>query len=341
MKAMNWKPSRLLTLCLLLAAGLAGCSQSAQQAQPNLTLTALSQSVSLASTASSQSSSQADKLATAQAKATESSQNIFATQTAQVDNRDQAALATATVIAPIVAELAPYGLDGSSGRLGWLHDPFSLDLTAYQDFAYGNDHMNVIAGDFVLSADILWDTQYGSSGCGFMFRSDGDQNKPSQYMVIASRFANGRVVFTAVDNGDIANFKDFYPKDNDRSFDWQNGSTNRLAVVARGSLIEIYTNGAKIGEVDTTEPPKAPVMPAAPQLPADQNNQAAMNAYRDQLAQYEDITKQARLSYQTALKNNQDRQPIFDEGFLAMIAVSESGHTICTFNNAWLWLLEP
>ena len=78
--------------------------------------------------------------------------------------------------------------------------------------------MNVTAKNFVLAADVTWNTQYGDSGCGFVFRSNGDKQKPDQYMLIATRFANGRVVFTAVADGELANIHDFYPKDADRSF---------------------------------------------------------------------------------------------------------------------------
>jgi hypothetical protein len=244
------------------------------------------------------------------------------------------------VAAPIVAELPRYGLDASSGHAGWLHDPITLEISGYHDFAYGNDHMQVTAADFVLAADITWDTQYGSSGCGFMFRSDGDEVKPNQYMIIASRFANGRVVFSALADGEIANIHDFYPKDNDRSFDWQNGTTNRLAVIARGPLIEIYTNGVKIGEIDTTQPPKKPPAPPKPAEPADKSNQSAMEAYQAQLKEYQDILSQSQTSYNTALRNYSERPAVFEEGFLAMIAVSESGRTQCTFDKAWLWLLD-
>ena len=30
----------------------------------------------------------------------------------------------------------------------------------------------------------------------------------------------------------------------------------------------------------------------------------------------------------------------FDRGFVAMVALSESGRTVCEFNNTWLWLIE-
>lgn len=334
---------RLVILLLVLAAllaGLTGCSPETGSQQPNLTLTAMSAAIARTATAAQGEASSANTLATAQAKATQSSLEIQATQTARADTRDEAQLATATVAAPIIAELPFFGLDASSGYAGWLHDPLTLEISGYQEFAYGNDYMQVTAADFVLAADITWDTQYGSSGCGFMFRSNGDENKPDQYLVLASRFANGRVVFTALADGEIANIHDFYPKDNDRNFDWQNGSTNRLAVIARGSLIEIYTNGVKIGEIDTTQPPKKPPSPPKPSAPADQSNQSAMDAYLAQIKEYEDILSQSQTSYNTALKNYEERPAVFEEGFLAMIAASESGRTVCTFDKAWLWILE-
>jgi len=339
----NQKHRLTITLLLVLVflwTGLSGCSSNGDSPQPKLTLTALSAAIASNATAVQGEDSSEDTLATAQAKATQSSLEIQATQTALYSSRDEAKLATATVAAPMVAELPRYGLDGDSGHPGWLHNPLTLEISGYHEFAYGNDHMEVTAADFVLAADITWDTQYGSSGCGFMFRSDGDEAEPNQYMVIASRFANGRVVFSALADGEIANIHDFYPKDNDRSFDWRNGTTNRLAVIARGPLIEIYTNGVKIGEIDTTQPPKKPPAPPKPAEPADTSNQAAMAAYQEQLKEYEDILSQSQTSYNTALINYSERPAVFEDGFLAMIAASESGRTVCSFDKAWLWLLD-
>lgn len=334
--------SPLKTTLLLSVLGfiLSACNPAGSSLPQNPTLTALSASIALTATSAGQDTGSTGDLATAQAKATQSSLEIQATQTARAGTRDEAKLATATVAAQMIAELPRYGLDATSGRPGWMHDPLRLEITGYQDFAYGNDHTQITAANFALAADITWDTQYGSSGCGFMFRSDGDENQPNQYMLIASRFANGRVVFTALADGEIANIQDFYPKDSDRSFDWQNGTTNRLAVIARGPLIEIYTNGMKIGEVDTTQPPKKPPSPPKPQPPADQGNQSVVEAYQTQLKEYEEILSQSQSSYNTALANYSNRPAVFEEGFLAMIALSESGRTVCQFDKAWLWLLE-
>jgi hypothetical protein len=160
-------------------------------------------------------------------------------------------------------------------------------------------------------------------------------------MVIATRFANGHVIFSALSDGELANIHEFYPRDDDRSFDAQNGTTNRLAVVARGNLIEIYTNGVKIGEVDTTQPPKLPVLPPKPKPPIDMNDIPKVKLFQAELKEYEEIAQQVKTNFQIALNNYKKRQAVFDDGFLAMLALSESGHTICKFEDAWLWLLNP
>jgi hypothetical protein len=160
-------------------------------------------------------------------------------------------------------------------------------------------------------------------------------------MLIATRFANGRVIFTAVADGELANIHDFYPKDADRSFQWQNDTTNRIAIVARDNLIEIYTNGTKIGEIDTTQPPKQIVMPAKPAPPIDSSDTAAQKAYEDQLQAYQQTIDQAQQNFQAAKANYQEGKAVFTDGFLGMLAVTQGGRTMCKYDNAWLWLLEP
>jgi hypothetical protein len=317
------------------------CGSSKQSDSSNATVTALSRAIAGTATAEKANASDVGDLATAQAEATQKSRNISATQTAQLSNRDVTKLATATMTAPIIAELPIYGLDASSGKVGWIHNPLTLDVSGYQQFAYGNDYMNITAKNFVLAADVTWNTQYGDSGCGFMFRSNGDKQKPNQYMLIATRFANGRVIFTAIADGDLANIHDFYPKDVDRSFQWQNDTTNRIAIVARNNLIEIYTNLVKIGEIDTTQPPKQIVLPAKPMPPIDNTDTAAQQSYEAQLEEYQQVVQQAQQNFQIANANYQKEKAIFTDGFLSMLAFTQGGRTECKFDNAWLWLLEP
>ncbi|MGB3701938.1 MAG: hypothetical protein WA997_11775 [Anaerolineales bacterium] len=330
-----------LSLLVMLSFLIQGCGTDPQSDSANATLSAMRQAIAGTTTAEAVDAANAGDLATAEAVATQQSQDISATQTAQVADRDETQLATATVAAPVIAELPTYGLDASSGRVGWIHDPLTLEVSGYQQMTFGNDYMNVTAKDFVLAADVTWDTQYGDSGCGFLFRSNGDQQKPDGYMLIASRFANGRVVFTALADGEPANMRHFYPRDADRSFEWQNGTTNRIAIVARDNLIEVYTNRLKIGEIDTTQPPKQPILPPRPEPPVDQLDQNAKKIYEDQLEQYEDIVQQSQTNFQVAKTNFEAGKSIFTDGFLSMLAATQGGRTECKFDKAWLWLLEP
>jgi hypothetical protein len=318
-----------------------GCGTDTKSDSADATGTALSQAIAGTATAEKADTSSAGGLATAEAEATLQSQDISATQTAQLADRDEYQLATATVAAPIVAELPTYGMDATSGEVGWIHDPLTLEVSGYQQMTFGNDFMNIIGRDFVLAADVTWDTQYGDSGCGFMFRSNGDQQEPDGYMLIASRFANGRVVFMALADGEFANLRHFYPKEVDRSFEWQNGTTNRITIVARDNIIEVYTNMVKIGEIDTTQPPKQPILPPKPQPPLDQLDENAKKIYEDQLAQYEDIVQQSQTNFQVAKTNFEAGKAVFSDGFISMLALTQGGRTECKFDKAWLWLLEP
>lgn len=276
---------------------------------------------------------------TAEAKATQESESVLATQSADVALDSEARQATATAAVPVTGELRVYGVDASGGRVAWLHPPVALEVEGYQQFEVANEYMSVVAADFVIAADITWNTQYGTSGCGFMLRSNGDQNKPSQYMVVATRGGNGHVVFATLVEGEIANGYDIYPRTYDRSFSWQNEATNRLAVVGRGSVFEIYTNGTWVGEIDVTQPPAQPALPSAPELPPDTSDLQAMAAYQNELADYESVLEEIESTYQLRLDTYRGEVPLLEEGFVAMAALSESGRTACQFDNAWLWLI--
>lgn len=341
MKATLRKRILVILLISFLVVTTSGCEAFGLDDKVDPTVSAMSTAVAQTATAGKLTGGSVDSLATAQFEATQKSADILATQTAQAVGRSQAELALATQQAPVIAELPVYNVDPAQGRLGWVQGPLVLDITGYSQYAYGNEKMEVTAADFVLAADVTWDTQYGSSGCGFMFRSNGNQDEPSQYMVIATRFANGHVIFTALGDGEIANIHDFFPKTSDKSFAWQNETTNRFAIVARGNLIELYTNGVKIGEVDTTKPPTQLSNPPAPIPPINTNDLGAMQVYEAQVKEFDDIVQKSQASFQKAVANYNKRIVLLDEGFLAMFAASESGRTVCTFDNAWLWLIEP
>ncbi len=61
-----------------------------------------------------------------------------------------------------------------------------------------------------MAADITWHTFNSLSACGFMFRSNGNTNKPTQYMVIITRYATGYLAFTATVKGEMSNMRTIY-----------------------------------------------------------------------------------------------------------------------------------
>lgn len=306
--------------------------------QPDLTLTAMSGAIIGTATADALKGDQTlIDLRTAEARATATTKAIRSTQEVRATSIDVNKLATATAAAPIVAELPFYNVDPELGHVGWVTTTQTLVVTGYQQTKVVM--APITAADFVLASDITWDSRY-ASGCGFMFRLDGDPNKPNAYMFIISRMATGHAVFTALVNGELANIHDFYPKDNDKSFNADNEGTNRIAVVARGNILEFYSNQAKIAEVDTTQPPTPIRMPAPPEKPLPSEGQAAMDLYRDQLEQYESYSEQMQTQFSNAQRNYAKNQAIFTNGFLGLSVLSETGRSECTFEDTWVWIID-
>jgi hypothetical protein len=277
---------------------------------------------------------------TAQAQATAYGQALDATQAAQAALSDEARAATATAFAPFIAELPKYGVDPSQGRPGWIHPPATLEVDGYMQYDYLNQFLATVAQDFVVSSDITWSTQYGTSGCGFVLRSDGNKNALNQYMVIVTRGASGHVLFATMSDGKIVGGKDIYAYGRDPNFQWGNNVTNRLTVVGRGQIFSIYSNDTLIGEVDPTSPVSLPAIPPAPKQPANVGDVGAMNFYKKQLAEQQAVATQITADYRARQREAANADKVFKRGFVAMVVLSESGRSVCTFNNTWLWLIE-
>ena len=279
-------------------------------------------------------------LLTAQVEATAQSLALQSTQAANVELNSDAQKATAAAEAPIKGELKLYGIDPEKGHVAWIHPPVTLEVDNYMAIDYANEYAGTIAADFVIAADITWNTEYGSSGCGYMLRSDGNQNTPNTYLALITRGGSGHLVFGILANGEPDGGYDIFPRDYDRSFDWHNDVTNRFTVMGRGSVFTFYTNGVWVGQIDLKDPPPDPVMPAPPAKPADQNDKNLMDQYKDQLAEYEDQVAQIQDNHMALMGRHEANAPILEKGFVSLVTVSESGQTTCHFDNAWLWLMD-
>src|SRR3990172_3570606 len=276
---------------------------------------------------------------TAQAQATAFSLSAGATQTAEAGLSDEAKAATASAVAPILAELPKYGVDPTAGRMGWIHPPVSLEVEGFMQYDYINNFIATVAGNFVVSAEITWDTIGSTSGCGFVLRSDGKEDGLNQYLAIVTRVANGHVLFATMAEGKVVTGQDIYAYGRDPNFNWQNKATNKLTVVGRGNRFCIYTNDTLIGEIDPSAPPAQPNLPPEPNKPSDETNAEAMANYLVKKAEHDAVVEQIRADFRARQQALQKADTVFERGFVAMVALSQSGRkTVCEFNNGWLWL---
>jgi hypothetical protein len=248
--------SRLALACLCLALATLACGIGGGSDQ-EATVEALSQSIALTATAATVVEEAEvevnpdETVAAVQAAATEQVQVEEATQVAvaTTDTGDQSA--TEEALAPIRAELPTYDIDPSQGMLGWIQPPLTVQTEGYLQYDYGGEFLSTVARDFVMAADVTWNTRFGSTACGYVIRSDGNEEAFNQYLVLATRGAQGHVAFAIMQNGEVKDdeITDIYANGIDPQFEWQNDTTNRMTVVGRGNTFTIYTNGTKIGEV--------------------------------------------------------------------------------------------
>jgi hypothetical protein len=337
---MHKKSILFLTVFLLLLS--IACGLGTPGLSPmSMTLTPLSAEVAGTATAKGENVGGAgDQLATAVSKATAQSANIFATQTARGSLNDTSRQATATVIAPAVAELPRYGIDPGQGHVAWVHKPTIIELHGYQQQGYANDYQGITARDFVMAADIAMNTFNSLSACGFMFRSNGNATKPSQYMLVITRYATGYMGFMATVNGEMSNMRTIYLAAQDKSFSWQNNAVNRLAIVVRGKMIDAYTNGVLVSQIDTTQPP--PDNQQTPPKISIPNNATPdqVKDYQNQIAQNQQNLDLLQSQMGSARQNFAKNKPIFSEGLLGFVGISQSGDTVCTITNGWLFIID-
>jgi hypothetical protein len=325
----------------LLAAILA-CNFSAPESNTSRSATqeALGTSVAQTATATANVAAATPEVQQVQSTATQVALSIESTQVVQATGAAIDLSATQAVLSPILGELPLYGVDPQQGHLGWIQPPLRLEIDQYRGSKFDNKFPTVIAKDFVLSSDITWDTEYGGSGCGYVFRADGNQAKPNQYMVVATRLANGHVFFAVMAQGELIVGKDFYANGLDPKFNASNGATNHLTVVGRGTTFSIYSNGTKLGDADPNAPLPALKLPDPPARPFNNPDPNALAAYQRALAEYNQQVRQLKAEYSRRLKLWKEADKDFESGFTSLGVVADSGRTICEFNNAWLWLMD-
>ncbi|MBI9051831.1 MAG: hypothetical protein JEZ00_20610 [Anaerolineaceae bacterium] len=331
-------------LFLMLLVWLTACSPApAYDAALLETLTPMSDAVRQTLTARAlEAAGGGNQIATAAFQATETAMVIHHTQTARADLYEPARLATATAVAPMLAELPRYEVNPNEGRVAWLHAPVSIALNGYEQNGFANDYPLVTGADFVIVTDITWDSKNSLGGCGFLFRSDGNPDKPSQYVLLVERTVPGRISFAATYEGELSNYRMLYPADSDQTFNWTNLATNRLAMVVKGDLIDVYTNGTHVGQIDIkVEPPPVttPKFSTNEQLPIGITEEER-KVYEQEFEKNKLVAQEAIAKGLQAAENFKRYKPFYYDGLLGFASGSDTGSLTCTFDNSWLFLIE-
>ena len=263
----------ILLRCSLLVLVLGACAGGARDERQS-TLEALRELVVLTATAQAlEEQSPEDIVATAEAAATEAAATLETSSTeiastVEAASTEEAALAAtatavpanapqevppevATVPAPdISSQLLTYGIDPTVGSLVWVSPPILIEVEGFHQFGFETVEGSPTARDFVLSADIIWNSTDLNARCGFALRSDTLQVDSSQYLLSAIRDEQGNIMFQPMERGLLVadELHEFAAAAIDPAFDLQNDGTNRIAVVARGNTFSIFSNGALVGE---------------------------------------------------------------------------------------------
>jgi len=158
------------------------------------------------------------------------------------------ATATATAaIAQINEELKEYGLTTDGGYLGWMQDSMTIKVDTYMEQKQQTNYPDMNIADFVLQADMTWETSTGLAGCGFVFRSESNLDRGKQYRVYIVRLQNlplwGLAYFNHGEGTPLTD--EIFTSTS--ALDTSQGSTNRITIIALGNKLSVYANGDQLG----------------------------------------------------------------------------------------------
>jgi hypothetical protein len=169
----------------------------------------------------------------------------------------EAVLATQTaeaLTAVIGAELEKYGLDASSGKLVYMGSEPQVITVGVPDY----ETIDPIAGErvfknYVLHANVTWNTTGGDAGCEIIFRSGQNFKNDAHYRFQTIRFSGlpaWDVILVKYDQiqanltGGIK-FNGAIEQDQD--------SMNEYVLVVKDKLVTIYANGTRLSNVSITQ----------------------------------------------------------------------------------------
>jgi hypothetical protein len=161
----------------------------------------------------------------------------------------QATSNAADAVSKLEPDLKKYGFSTSDGYLGWTSSGSTdISTSSYMETRYSVVTKGPVA-DFVLQADVTWNTSSGIAGCGFMFRGtpDYDGSRGGSYLYNIQRLVNlPGYDLEYWDQGDwVATLTQNKVQRTNILNDQQN-STNTIAIVVHGKDFTPWANGQQL-----------------------------------------------------------------------------------------------
>lgn len=170
-----------------------------------------------------------------------------ATPNATATAAAQATSDMASIYAKIEPDLKKLGFSTSEGRLGFLlNEPKALTVKSYggEDYFWTTDQP---VADFVMQAEVQWNTSSGLSGCAILFRAQDDIKSGAHYWFPLMRLQNAPMYDIEYHkNGMWQETLTFGRSQFSRAIHDSQDSTNVIALVAKGENITPYINGDQL-----------------------------------------------------------------------------------------------
>ncbi len=162
----------------------------------------------------------------------------------------EATQAMDALLEKIDADLQAVNLSTDQGSLAWLGaGPSEITLDTYNTHWWIPLGDDTAFSDFVLRADLTWESTSGLATCGFWFRGQSSDKDSEHYVFEALRLSG--LPAWSVEYWKY-NYVQSHLTGNPRTspeINQDQGSTNAYLFIAQGNLLSIYVNGESLGAV--------------------------------------------------------------------------------------------
>jgi hypothetical protein len=163
----------------------------------------------------------------------------------------EATEAMAVIIEEIDAELQTIGYSTDIGSLAWVSEgPAEINITSYNT----HDWLTLSSGqsfsDFILKADVTWESTSGLAVCGFWFRARSDDEDAEHFKFVTIRLSG--LPMWDVEYWKYNEWRSTVSSGGRPStsphINQEQGSTNTYILAAEGNGLTVFANGYRIGQ---------------------------------------------------------------------------------------------